>query len=372
MAGVLTLAFLLSATVATTSILVSSSADALLSGPGPAPNVFIISGGGRVPETGSVDLNSLRNATAVLGVSGSSPEVYAPVAIDGRIAVVRGVNLTDFSLVQGVSLGSAPLGNGSVLVGEEMARTTGLEAGSVITMQGVLANFSATVRVSAVVAPGQPYDGEIISSLQLAQALRGFSGSQATFLRLKVDPAAFNETRLLQAIRGNQGPASYASGNPVIQQLQLAPTASLLSILPAGQGGSSIATVLSRGFGAVQTLFLSLDVVVILVSTLAMYFATAYWLESARPTSETLSALGLAKRKDLAWHLAAAVPAASVAGLLGFAASYFGVQYLAAVGGLSFFFQPIQVPLDPAALVLSCGGPAAAAAASIIVGKRLG
>ena len=351
-------------------MLIAGSAGVLLSAPGPAPDVVILSGGGRVPETGSVDLGALQNATKVPGVVASSPEVYAPVVLEGRIAVVRGVNLTDFSLVQSGSPGavSAPaLAGGTVLVGQAFAQAWGVGAGSVLSLQGVLANFSAKVTVAGVEAFGSPYSGEIVSSLHLAQELRGLSGSQATFLRLRVDPATFNRTLLLRAIAGSPAPSHPASSNPVIQQLQLAPTATLLSIYPAGAPPPSTAAVIGKGAALAQAVLESLDAVVLVASLLAVYFVTSYWLDSVRPTSETLGALGMGKGKELAWHLAAAVPASLAAALAGSAAAFVGLQYLSGVGGLSFFFQPLQVSLDPASVAFSCAGPTLAVAASIVV-----
>ena len=97
LAGLAALIFLLSAAMASTSMLVSGSAAAFLSAPGAAPNVVILSGGGSVPETGSINLSAVQNATKVPGVVGESPEVYAPVEVGGRLAIVRGVNLSEFT-----------------------------------------------------------------------------------------------------------------------------------------------------------------------------------------------------------------------------------------------------------------------------------
>jgi hypothetical protein len=354
--------------MASTSMLASGAAASYLSAPGAAPDVVILSGGGRVPETGAVDLGSLRNATAVPGVLASSAEVYAPVVVDGRVAVVRGVNLTGFASVQGAPLGGgAPFGGGAVYVGEGFAREFGVGAGSSMLLRGVLANFSTEVTVAAVVAPGQPYDGEVISSIHLAQELRGLSGSQVTFLRLKVDPAAFNGTRLLQAIGVRPGGPGAPAGSPVIQQLQLAPTASLLSIFAPGGPPPSVSSVLARGVGVVQATFESLEGVVLVVSALAVYFATAYWLESVRRTRDTLAALGMDRRTELLWLLSAAVPPSLLAGAAGFLAAYVGLAALSGGGSLMFFFQPVPVPLDPVAAALSSVGPASAVAASIVV-----
>ncbi|MDE1858216.1 MAG: hypothetical protein KGI26_04005 [Thaumarchaeota archaeon] len=360
--------FLLSAAMASTSMLISGSAGAFLSGPGPAPDVVILSGGGRVPETGSVDLSAVQNATRVPGVTAASPEVYAPVELMGRVAVVRGVNMSDFAGVQGVSFvggANATLDGSTVFAGSELAVALGVGAGSTLTLVGVMANYSSTVRVAAVVNAGPPYGSELISTIQLAQALRGLSSSQVTFERLKVDPAVFNETALIRAVGGAR-PSSAPSGtNPLIQQLQLAPTATLVSIFPAGAPAASLSTVLGRGVGVVQATFESLEAVVLLASLLAVYFAASYWLESVGPTAATLGALGMGGGRELRWYLTSAVPGSLGAGALGYVSAYAGLYLLAGGGSLSFFFQPILIPFDPSSLAVACLGPATAVAASI-------
>ena len=347
-------------------MLVSGSADAFLSAPGTAPNVVILSGGGRVPETGAVDLSQLSNATAVTGVLAASPEVYAPVLLAGRVVVVRGVDpavFSSFQAVRAVAGTMAPLDNSTVYVGTGLASALGLGVGAALDLKGVMANSSASVRVAAVVSVGAPYDGEIISSLTVARDLRGLGPTQATFERLKVDPATFNSTALLQALGGGKQASSAA--NPLVQELQLAPTAVLLTIAPAGAQTPSASAVFSRGVAVVQTAFESLDAVVLAASVLAVYFATSYWLDAVKPTGETLEALGMRRRKELAWRLASAVPAALMSALAGTAAAYFGLAYLSGTGSLQILFQPLQVSLGPAALAVSCLGPTAAVAASI-------
>ena len=352
-------------------MLLSGSASAFLSSPGTGPGIVVLSGGGKVPATGSVDLSVVQAAATVPGVLGASPEVYAPVEVGGAVAVVRGVNLSEFASVQPISLvqGSLdPLGNATVYAGVGLARQLGLGVGAQVALRGVLSGSSADVRVAAIVSAGSPYDSELISSLQLARGLLGLSASAVTFDRLKVDPAVFNDTLLLRAIAKGSPQSGGAAGNAVVQQLQLAPTATLVSVFTSGVPAPSIESMLGRGVGVVQAAFEALDVVVLLASFLAVYFATSYWLESARPTSEALAALGMGRRMELGWHLGAAVPVSLLAGGAGFLAAYLGVRYLAAEGALEFFFQPVQVPLDPAALLISCVGPAAAVAASVVVG----
>jgi ABC-type antimicrobial peptide transport system permease subunit len=223
-----------------------------------------------------------------------------------------------------------------------------------------------TRKVSAVVSAGAPYDDEVISSLQDAQSLRGIGQGQATFLRLKVDPSAFNMTLLLQTVRGKGAGGSEV--NPFLQQLQLAPTTYLVSIIPRGSSTPSLTTALGGGLRLVQTVFQSLGVVVLLASVLALYFATSYWLYGTKPTQETLSALGMGTGRLRAWLLAVTVPISVLAGLLGYLVAYWGISSLSATGGIEFFFQPLTVPLDPESIVVSCVGPAVAVAAAVVSG----
>ncbi|MDE1858611.1 MAG: hypothetical protein KGI26_06075 [Thaumarchaeota archaeon] len=367
----LVLVLLLSAGMSTTAMLLSGSSGAFVSSLGGGTNIVVLSGGGRVPETGAIDLRQVQDATDLPGVLAASPEVYAPVLALGSVVVARGVDWPEFTAIQPVTIKGAgePLAGSEVYIGVRLAERLGVAAGDSLELRGLLANATTTAKVGAVFSAGQPFDDQVLAPLPMAQSLRGLSGDQVTFVRLKVDPAVFNQTQLVQTLRGV--PSSAGRGgqpNPFIQQLQLAPTSSLITILPAGGNSQpTLATALTKGLGLVQTAFESLDAVVLLVSLLAVYFATANWLEGLRPTAETLSSLGLAGRSLLLWLLVAAVPAAIVAGIAGYLLACLTVQSLSGSGALSFFFQPLVVTVDPDTAALACVGPAAAVALSILI-----
>lgn len=356
--------------MSSTSFLLSGSAGAFLAAPGAGKDVVVISSGGRVPETGAVDLSQVMNATRVPGVLAYSEEVFAPVESGGSVAVVRGVDFAAFSAMQPTTViaGSASsFGNGSALVGEALAREAGVEVGETVTLSGILANSTATLRVAGIVSAGPPFDTEVLTTLSTARALRGLSAGQATFLRLRVDPSVFNESLMLKAVGAAPGPAK--PSNPYVQQLQLAPYSLLVSIVPAG-GSPSLATELAGGAGLVQSLLASLDVVVLAVSVLAVYFATAYWLQGAAPTAATLAALGMGRGMRFLWLAGASVPLVALCGALGYAAAYLGVGYLSSAGALSFFFQPLLVSPSLGGGAASTLGPAVAVLASLAYASR--
>jgi FtsX-like permease family len=367
---------LLSAAISSTSLLLSGSTNAFLAAPGAGTNVVIVSGGGRLPETGILDLKQVETAAQIPGILASSPEVYAPAVADGRVVVVRGVNLSEFAKLQPVkftSLVSEPLSPGSVLVGSQLAKTIRVVDGSTLELRGLLANSNASVKVVALASAGEPFDNEVIAPLSTAQSLRGLSSGQVTFVRLKVDPGTFNQTLLVQKLKeGHQGSSGGTQANPFIQQLQLAPTTSLISIFPPAGAAPSLAVTLGRGLGLVQAVFESLDVVVLLASLLAVYFAASYWLRSVRPTSESLSALGMGRGRLVSWLLLVTFPASVVVGLFGYLLAYWAVLSISSAGSLQFLFEPLIISADPASIALASLGPATAVAAAILVSTTKG
>ena len=362
---------LLSVAMSMTSFLVSGSAGAFLSAPGTGKDVVVISGGGRVPETGALSLPQAMNATEVPGVLAYSPEVYAPVESGGSVAVVRGVDYADFAAMQptAVLAGSAAgLGNGTALVGEALAARAGVTVGETIAVSGILADSSATLRVAGIVSAGAPYDSEVITTLSTARSLRGLSPDQATFLRLKVDPSVFSEAAMLKSL-GTLGPGATSPSNPYVQQLELAPYSYLVSLVPQG-GAPSLGTELAGEAGLVQSLLSSLEAVVLGASLLAVYFATARWMQAAAPTGATLGALGMARGRRLLWLAGVSVPAAALCGALGYALAFLGAWYLSSAGVLSFFFQPLMVEPSAGAAAVGVLGPALAVFASVAFAFR--
>ncbi|MDG6960233.1 MAG: hypothetical protein JRM89_03295 [Nitrososphaerota archaeon] len=357
--------------MSSTSFLLSGSAGAFLAAPGAGKDVVVVSSGGRVPETGAIGLAQAMNATRVPGVLAYSFEVYAPVESGGSVAVVRGVDYADFSAMQPTSVvagSAAAFGNGTALVGAQLARVAGVKVGETLAVSGVLADSSAALKVVGIVSAGTPFDSEILTTLSTARSLRGLSPDQATFLRLKVDPAVFSEPAMLAALGAGGGGAPKPS-NPYVQQLQLAPYSILVSIEPQG-GSPSLATELAGGAGIVQSVLSSLDILVLAVSLFAVYFATAYWLQGAGPTSDTLAALGMGRRRRFLWLAGASVPLAAACGALGYVAAYWGVGYLSSAGALSFFFQPLLVAPSIQGGAASTLGPALAVLASLAYSFR--
>lgn len=364
LAGLLAVVLLLSVAVSMTSLLLNGTVGAFASSSGAGSNIVILSGGGRVPETGAVDLASLKNATHLPGVEAYSPEVYAPADLGGQVVVARGVNYSQFAALQPVSPVNGlliGLGPNTVYVGEGLARSEGVAVGSDITLRGLLANSSVRVQVAAVISAGAPYDSEVISSIPVAQALRGLSPGQVTFLRLKVDPSTFNRALLVQTV----GTGGLGEANPLVREVQLAPTTLLISIVPPDSQTPSLTAVLGRGLGLVESVFAALDGVVLLVSLLAVYFAASYWVGSVRPVTDVLTAVGLGRGRLTGQLLAVAVPPSLLAGALGYLVAYLVAGALAAQGSLMFFFQPIQIAFTPSSLLISALGPAVAVAVSI-------
>ncbi|MDG6988626.1 MAG: hypothetical protein JRN21_04795 [Nitrososphaerota archaeon] len=315
------------------------------------------------------------NATEVPGVVGYSPEVFAPAVLDGRIVVVRGVNLTDFATVQPLAAVSGTLaegGSGAVYVGDVLARSLGLAPGASLTLEGVLASSSFKVSVAGVFSAPLPFSDEVLSTLGVAQGLRGLSSGQVTFVRLKVDPAVFNRTQLVRALEAKPSGGASGATNPFLQQLQLAPTTTLVSLFPSGIAPPSLTAALDRGLGLEQAVFESLGAVVVGVSLLAVYFATSYWYDGVEPTLKSLGALGMSRGKAFAWLLAVAAPASILAGGAGCLAAYGALQLLSASGSLQFFFQPLPVALQAAPALFSSLVPAAAVVASLAVRARRG
>ncbi len=359
--------------MSSTTFILSGSSGAFLAAPGAGKDVVVISGGGKVPETGAVDLTQVMNATSVPGVLAHSAEVYAPVESGGRVAIVLGVDYADFSAMQPTVLvsGSASgFGDGTALVGVALASRGGVKVGEEIRVSGILANSSATLRVVGIVSAGPPFDSEVLTTLSTARALRGLAADQATFLRLRVDPAVFNESAMLKSIgTGRQGGG--APSNPYVRQLGLAPYSFLVSLAPQ-EGSPSLSAELAGGAGLVQSLFESLGAVVLAASLMTVYFATSNWLEAAAPTVKTLAALGMGARERLAWLAGASVPSAALCGALGYAAALWGVGALSSAGVLSFFFQPLLVAPTLEGAALSVLGPALAVFASLAFGFRGG
>ncbi len=371
--GLFVLVFLLSGAAASTSMLLSGSSGAFLSSLGGGADVVVLSGGGRVAQTGAISLQDFRNASRVPGVEALSPEVFAPALMGNRVVVVRGVNVTQFEAVQQASSigGLGALSPGEVYVGSSLARSAGLSVGGTIALRGLLADYSSSSKVAGVVSFGPPYDDEVISSLQTARALRGLSSDQVTLLRMKVDPATFNSTLLMQALQGRSAPgASSAPPNPLIQQLQLAPTSVLVSVSPSGSVPPSLNTLLGRGLGLTESLFKSMYAVVLIASLLAVYFATSLWIGGARESLETLSGVGMARRRLVLWLLGVSVPMSVVAGLLGYISAYVVVRAQAAAGTSQFFFHSLAFSPDAVAIATSLIGPALIVGVSVIVSAR--
>lgn len=135
---------------------------------------------------------------SVDGYKGSSPEIYAPTAIDGRPVMVRGVHWASLTTMEPVRLvaGEPPDDSGEVVLGERLAGQLDAEVGQRLFVAASYSPHAVHLEVVGIAsAPGLLGD-EALVDLPTARSLTGVGPDQVNIVRYRVDdPPDPNATR---------------------------------------------------------------------------------------------------------------------------------------------------------------------------------
>lgn len=330
-----------SAASAVTGLMVSEAPATIASIVGTGGNVIAVYGNvSRIPETSTVPASALPKLENLPGVLVASPEVLSPALANGQAVFVRGVSLPSFVALDHPALitGSWPLANGSaVLVGSRLAANLRVEAGDSLSLASFFGGSPQQVLVSGIFQTGTSRDDEIVTSLALAQQIRGIGKDTVTLYRVEIDPSRFNSSALVTVLGGNQTSRTA----PNSQAAQILPTSVLLSAgsYLAGNPAQAIDTILSRNLGLSQSSLWSLVVVVVLCSSLAVYYGAAWTVDAYSPLLNLLSSIGLSGGKKVGYPLLIVGLGSLAACFIGSVVGYLGLLYVSGVLSIQVLFH---------------------------------
>ncbi|MCE4600967.1 MAG: hypothetical protein F7C38_05320 [Desulfurococcales archaeon] len=167
----------------------------------------VYSGIASTPVTGLLPSSILGNVTRVTGVIAAWGETTTPALLNNTLVIIRGLSEEAFRWL-GLEVTEGEIPNAtdytSILVGERLAGQLNLEPGDTVVVDAVFSKSQAVYKVEGIVRGPPPYTYEVITSLPVAQALRGTRGY--TVIRIIYDPAHLNTDELAQALQVEQLP----------------------------------------------------------------------------------------------------------------------------------------------------------------------
>jgi ABC-type lipoprotein release transport system permease subunit len=169
---------------------------------------------GSTPLTGIVPLSLTDKISSVNGVLACSPEVIAPVVIDGKSVFIRGILPEDISKLNNLTVTEGePLYLTDVdcaVVGKGLSEKLNLKPGDKITAYSVLSEKYADLQIKGVYESGSPIDDEALVPIYVGQWLRSLTYDQVSVIRAKIDPNQVSANQLYQVIAKEASP----SGTP--------------------------------------------------------------------------------------------------------------------------------------------------------------
>ena len=324
--------------------------------------LVLFQGSSKVPQTGVISLKVAEELRKLRGVEAVSPEVLAPVEVNGCVAFLRGINPVEFSTVEGFCV-ALPYEN-SVLVGSRLAKLLNLSYGDVLVVKGLIVNRTISLKVTGILESEGPLSDELITHLRLGQELRGISKNGVTFIRAKVDPSSLD----VEGLKDLLGEPRKAS---LLERLT-----SLLypgSIKPS-RAASYLGppeSLVEREVSASKTLIWALILVVIFSSALAVYNSVGWVLEEVKSTLSLLIALGLTQARKKCWLASIFTLISSLSGLVGYLTGYVLFKTLSESGQLRLMFHTLTPTLGIDALLTSIVAVTSLTLASLIVSLQL-
>lgn len=158
-----------------------------------------------LPGRGRVDVALAEVARKLPGVLDVSPEIYALTTVDGRSALVRGIDVRAFFRFEGLDPPAPSLPPGSAFVGAELARDLDLAEGDDVLIGSSLVRVAVSARVAGIVDAAGPSGDELFLPLEDARVLAGLGPDDVHLIRIRVAPGS----DLADTLRAGQAAFTY-------------------------------------------------------------------------------------------------------------------------------------------------------------------
>lgn len=149
----------------------------------------------------------------------ASPEVLYATSVGGHPTLVRGANFSAFATVSDVSLrrGERPSGPAEAVVGEDLARTLGVETGETVTIGGSVSPGIRRIRIVGVFDGPGVLDDSLVVPLTTADDLATGDG---TAHLIRTEPLSPSQAERLSGngivVTGLSAPDSTVAGGPAV------------------------------------------------------------------------------------------------------------------------------------------------------------
>jgi len=268
--------------------------------------VLIISSTSKTPYTGLItDLSNYFRG--IEGIELVSPEVLTPVVVVDKVVFLRGINMTLFKDLKIIKylIGSWPESEYEVLVGSRLSTYLGINLSDSIVITGIPTSKEVRVTVKGIYVSGTPLDDELLSTLSLAKELRGIQGNYVTLVRVRghVNESLTNK---------------YLSPNTKTS----IPSTTLKSLRVVEGGSELIDELLGRGIKISGNFLWSSILLVIISSTLTIYYGTSWVLNNLNEILTTLRFVGLSRYKLMLLITTKLLVLSVVSGIIGYLISY--------------------------------------------------
>lgn len=190
------------------SVMIFTATTSVLVGLRDAPAAFAASEGYVIASADAptifssrVDMDMVYVLEGMENITGVSPEVFAFSSWDGHSFVVRGVewgrivNVTP-SLVLQLAGDEDNVTSGCALLGSRLADRLDMSLPSIVPLAGSYSSKVELVRVAGTFRSDSPLDDEMLVSSEVARALSGMAGDEASVIRVSTSQPAWLEAML--------------------------------------------------------------------------------------------------------------------------------------------------------------------------------
>jgi len=339
----------------TTGLLLMGASSTVAYSIGSRNNVIaLFSSSSKLPLTSLLPIQLAVNLSSAPGVQVVSPEALAPVAVNGQISYLRGMNMSLFRQLDSPTLVTGAWPNDQLsgsMAGQRLANRLHLTAGANITIQTVYGNFSSTLTLSGIFSTNDALNDELITQLSTGQIMRGIPNSSVSIIRMKVDPNEFHFSSV-QGLLGGGKTNSTSSQSNALATLPITSIANIGQYL-VGNPIEALSQILSRGIGLSETSLWALFLVVFIASILSLYYSLAWGVKENSGLFSVLAALGMTRRGKVYLFSAFAAPLALIFGVLGYSLANAMLMAFTNTGDLQVLFHTMVVSFNPLVLLFS-------------------
>ena len=281
----------------------------------------IYSGSASTPFTGLISRDYEERISSIKGIEKVWSELVVPCVVNGKTIIIRGIERNMLSKLIGEEYVEKAIIYNRAWIGTKAAEYLNIKTGENIIVYSLFNNIPLVLRISRIVKLPEPYDNEIIVSLETAQLLRGVGENTVSLIKVIYDPEKISYEKILEE-------ANITISSRENIQLYLFEKALLLVSITPGKTLATSSTGLLERLGFSKDLLTATSIVIAVLLSYIVLLLGKYVVITHRNSFTVLQVIGVTSSLVKKYLLVIYVPIVFLSTYLGLLVSQYLIENL--------------------------------------------